>query len=195
MNITCIRKTYHTSDEQERARLKSNLYRIRQTHPDVAATISTQIESASWIDGSVLSIYKISKGIQPAINDFQSNQIQKVTLASSRYVYIPDAHGFFKLPHTAQPDSILYALIDKYLYERQRHLRTSDACTYLFAALVKYNSQIAKMSDNKLKSMLAQYETTTKTYYGDDLSDDSDSDDDNEFSNKPSKEKKFSAHL
>jgi hypothetical protein len=83
--------------------------------------------------------------------------------------------GIVRLPCYSTDDELVPMLIDKLLYEAMRHPWQQDPCLSLRRSLNKVYPGTFTWSKHDLEEFLSQKETTTKTYFGEFASEDSDS--------------------
>lgn len=100
----------------------------------------------------------------------------------------------YQLPYVEDEEHLIYAVIDKYLYERNRHKREEEPCLTLRHLLEKIEPGAFKKKDEYFKEKLKAAETEFHTFFGECPSDDSDSDEE-EFRNltKVAQKKKLTA--
>ena len=155
---------------------------------DELNAIAEQIEKEPMIGNVELDLYRKVKNINTKPIEFAS-RYYSVSLGEKRhannlYSFVND--NFYRLPLAENSDSVVYALLEKYSYERQRNTRDSDVCLSLRRVLNKFIPGAIHQTDRALREILSKHETVTGTYYGDCLSDDSDSEAEEAFLELPS---------
>lgn len=184
---------YDLSDADDHRRLRQYIptlrRRKRQSELD---TICRQIEEAACIGYAELDIYNKAKqqnNIQP--NEFLMQYYEPTFQENGTISKFTFIHGkLYRLPDSENEQTIQYTLLDKYIYERQRHARDSEVCLQLRRAIDKFIPGAINQSDAALKQILTTQETAAKTYYGEYPSDDSDSEDEAVFQKLSDENKK-----
>src|SRR3989339_394502 len=180
--------TYDLTCKDDRCRLNQYIPTLRRRKKtDELSAICAQIESETMVDSTVLETYRKAKNTHTKVVEFATGYYTPTATekyhTNNRYSFINGQ--FYRLPMAEDDASVVYALIDKYVYERQRNERNSDVCLNLRRAINKFIPGAIRKSDIELRKILTTHETASGTYYGDCLSDDSDSEAvKDEFSNK-----------
>ena len=138
----------------------------------------TQFEQAPVVTMAELDIYdkaanRFTRPIEFPGRYFKASASVKVD-HNNRYTFIKGQ--CYRLPRANDSHSLIYALIDKYLYNRQRNDYAAPASLALRRAINKIMPGAIHQKDAELQAILSIEETITHTYYGECISDDSDSD-------------------
>ncbi|WP_298624378.1 hypothetical protein [uncultured Legionella sp.] len=188
--LISLNKKYDTSQKDEYEKLLEHLASLDKKKKGAAyLKIKQQIESSLRLNATDLNLYKKcigAKEIIPQVFKMEFVKDSDVKAASSNYLFLKGK--FYILPHTEQPEDAVYALIDKYIYESMRHGLKEEPCISLRAAIDKFLLQSKHRPLAYFSQLLARQETAAKTYYSECLSEDSDSDDEQEFIKAPKKE-------
>ncbi len=176
MKISIAKTSYDTSNPQSLKTLREDLKNIANI-----ATVKSQIEHEHYVTDADIAIYQL---IEPSAKKirFQQRYVQQGTTTSSVYSFL-NGH-FYLLPQRENLADIPYVLITKYLYESNRHGETQEPSASLRSMINKFIPNVANKNELALKKILMEREETAQTYFGDELSDNSDSDDETQFKTK-----------
>jgi hypothetical protein len=189
--LISLTQKYDTSQINEYNKLLQHLDSLNKKDRDKAyLQIKQQIEGSLWLNETDLNLYNqctATKKIIPHSFQMEFVKDSDIKPATRNYVFLEGR--FYILPHSEKPGDVVYALIDKYIYESMRHDLKEEPCLSLRAAINKFLPKSKNCSLAYFTKLLAQQETAAKTYYSECLSEDSDSDEEQLFI-KTSKEER-----
>ena len=168
---------------------------INRKKADELAKIRRDIEALIIIHPNELEIYRLASTIPVPAHEFKTGYYQPSAAEklspNNRYTIINNQ--LYRLPQVEDEENMVYALIDKYIYERRRNEQNSDVCLQLRRAINKFIPGSINQSDKHLKMLLEEQESACNSYFGDCLSENSDSDAEKKFKRleAPKREKKL----
>lgn len=183
MIISLSKKTkFDTSDAQQREQL---LERIKKLNKEELAAIKIQIEQATIVTFDDFDIYKAVQKKPFKLCDFEYRYFEsdRVLAGCNAYTFITDR--FIALPNVKKENYYPYALITKLLYEYQRHPWDKEPCVTIRRVIEKFLPETFRCSIDYFQNLLEKKEKNEHTHFGDYLSDDSDSDAEENFKNLP----------
>ncbi|WP_131794165.1 hypothetical protein [Fluoribacter gormanii] len=189
--LISLTQKYDTSKKEEYNKLLKHLNDLKTKDKKKAnLEIKKQIEDSLLLNKTDLELYnKCTQEGEIIPRSFKMEFVKDYDMQTITRHYLFLKNEFYILPHSEKSDDVLYALIDKYIYESMRHDLTEEPCLSLRAAIDKLRPQSKNRSLNYFSRLLAQQETLAKTYYSECLSEDSDSDEEQEFIKTPKKER------
>lgn len=180
---------YDTSNSDHCRRLKLRIkHFIRQNDDSSLAHIKTQIERSTLVKKEDISIYSTIPNTQAPIVHFQQEHIQQAN-SSNGFYYTYLNGNFYKLYKTRYPDRIKSCLIDKLIYESMRHKLDEEPCLSLRLVINKFVPDSLDFGIADYEENLRADEIEHHTFFGDNLSDDSDSEYEETFVNMTSSER------
>ncbi len=163
-------------------KLKRHLKREKE-NTGLIHSFCKQVRELAYVSKSLLSLYWAYSRELPAVKVFSLAGVDELVKKYSKYHYFTWVNQcFYILPDELDVQRIELFLIDRYLYERKRHAEDAVECQVLLAAINKFSPECRKESE--LKQYLADFEKKQQDYFGQDLSDNSDSEDELAFQSK-----------
>lgn len=189
--LISLTKNYNTSQKNIYNKLLQHLESLNKKDRNEAyLRIKQQIEGSLWLNETDLNLYKRCTATKEIIlHSFKMVFVKDSDMkpATRNYVFLEGK--FYILPQSEKPGDVVYALIDKFIYESMRHDLKEEPCVSLRAVINKFLPESKNYSLADFTKLLAQQETVAKTYYSECLSEDSDSDEEQDFI-KTSKEER-----
>lgn len=182
--LISLTKKYDTSKTNEYDQLLRYLDSLNKMDKNKAyLQIKKQIEGSLWLNEIDLNLYKQCTAAKDKIipHSFKMEFVKDSEREPVTRNYIFLEGKFYILPYSKQPGDVVYALIDKYIYEAMRHDLKEEPCISLRAAINKFLPKTRNCSLDYFTKLLAEQETAAKTHYGECLSEDSDSDAEQDF--------------
>jgi hypothetical protein len=189
MIITLSNKgTYDTDNPKQLKKLKAALRRL---NAEKIEEIKVLIEKALIVTQADICIYDFINDDETPIRNFLQTYVPYAAKTEdSHYTYIKKMKCFYLLPSNQPKDYQPFALIDKLLYEKNKASDPSawdkEPCLTLRRALNKFYPKSFKKGINYFTEKLKTNEVKEHTYFGDYLSDDSDSEAETAFQVKSS---------
>lgn len=189
--LISLTKKYDTSQKSEYDKLLQHLDGLKtKGRKDAYLQIKQQIENSLGLNETDINLYKLctaTKKIIPQSFKMQFVKESDIKPEARNYVFLKGK--FYILPHSEKFGDVVYALIDKFIYESMRHDLKEEPCVSLRAAINKFLPESKNSSLAYFTNLLAQQETIAKTYYSECLSEDSDSDEEQLFIKTPKKDR------
>ncbi len=182
--LISLTKIYDTSKTSEYQQLLRYLNCLKKNDRNKAyLQIKKQIESSLWLNETDLNLYKQCTATKEKIipHSFKMEFVKDSDMEPATRNYLFLEGKFYILPQSEQPGDVVYALIDKFIYEAMRHDLKEELCVSLRAAISKFLPESKNCSLAYFTKLLAKQETVAKTYYSECLSEDSDSDEEQDF--------------
>ncbi|MCL5272317.1 MAG: hypothetical protein M1486_03225, partial [Gammaproteobacteria bacterium] len=139
--LISLTKTYDTSKKNEYNQLLRYLDSLNKKDRNKAyLQIKKQIEGSLWLNETDLNVYKQCTATKEKIipHSFKMEFVKDSDMKPAIRNYIFLQGTFYILPHSEQPGDVVYALIDKFIYEAMRHDLKEEPCVSLRAAITKY---------------------------------------------------------
>lgn len=196
MVISLIKK-YDTSKESRYNQLLGYLASLNKEERKKAyLQIKKKIEGSLSLNETDLNLYMQCTATKEKIipYSFKMEFVNDSEIETKKRNYIFLNGKFYILPHSKKPEDVVYALIDKLIYEAMRHDLNEEPCVSIRAAIDKFLPKSKHRSLAYFTRLLATQETAANTYYSEYLSDDSDSDEEQEFIKTPKKERAAKVH-
>lgn len=190
--LISLAKTYDTSKKNEYNQLLGYLDSLNKKDRDKAyLQIKKQIEGSLWLNETDINLYKQCTATKEKIipHSFKMEFVKDSDMKAATRNYVFLEGKFYILPHSEQPADVVYALIDKFIYEAKRHDLKEEPCVSLRAAINKFLPKSKNCSLAYFTRLLAKQETVAKTYYSECLSEDSDSEEEQDFIKTSKKER------
>ena len=189
MLITLNKINYDTAKNVEYKALLQEVSKLQKNKNTRALRLlENQIEKVLLLSEGDFNLYKKASGL-PEIKPlpFATHYVaySAEELLERKYTFVDGK--FYILPKAGKADDYVYALIDKLLYESMRHDFQHEPCKSLRAAIIKFLPKSKNYSAEDYGKILFERETAAKTYYGECLSEDSDSEEEKSFSKVPKK--------
>ncbi len=183
---------YNTELTRERRNVKKYVAGMSQARKDLEIKhIKAQIEQAQIVSREDISIYNYYDTFT------QSRQFEQAHVPlkpkGNRYSFANGA--FYQLPDEEDENTLANMLITKLLYENQRHDWNAPPCTTLRIILHKLLPDVHRDKNNNIsiktfQNHISKQEQENNTYYGENPSDDSDSEAEREYQKLPVPERK-----
>ncbi len=178
MQIKLKKTTYNLDNSKDETNICNYIKKLnKDDNIEILNNITQQIESATIVKKHTINVYNKAKKIIAEIEEFPMSYCSRTkdeNILNASYTYVNKK--FYRLPANCNDEDIVYALIDKYIYERKRNDRNSEVCLQLRRAIDKFMPGTINSKESDLAEILHTKETESRTYYADYLSEDSDSD-------------------
>ncbi len=184
--------SYDTDNKHRRQALLNYIPTLSRRRKAELPHIAAQLRKAAILSPEELKIYDKATGTYTEPVEFTScyhqASLEERRRSDNRFTFINKK--CYRLPKADKEEDVKYALLTKYRYERMRHTETDPICVELKKAIAKVFPEAKDLRDDELKILLDERETEAHTYYGECISDDSDSDEERDFQDKPDISKK-----
>lgn len=189
MKLKLGKRSYDTSDETDRVALKQRISHLQEKNEsEELENILQQIRDEKVVTETDLEIYQLIDEEGFHHKEFASRYVAATHSVNGAHTHYSFLRGdFYSLPHVEQETTeyYYYALIDKLLYEKKRHDWNEEPCLSLRRMLEKFRPGSIRKSIEALTDVLSDAEKTENTFFGDELSENSDSDEEEKFQRKP----------
>ena len=172
--LISLTQIYDTSQKNESSQLLRYLDSLNKKDRNKAyLQIKKQLEDSICLNETDLNLYKQCTATKEKIipHPFKMEFVKDSDMKAATRNYIFLESKFYILPHSEQPADVVYALIDKFIYEAKRHDLKEEPCVSLRAAINKFLPKSKNCSLDYFTRLLAKQEAVAKTYYSECLSD------------------------
>jgi hypothetical protein len=149
----------------------------------------SRIQQSNRVTTADLKVYERLSGSPPQIKDLSYSYHNSPHLVAPDTCFIYIKGSFYPLPKTEKADDLAFILIDQLIYELQRHKWEDVFCVTLRLMIKRFLGELYIDNPKDLSRILSERETASHTYFGQYISDDSDSECEAQFQALPKDER------
>ncbi len=167
---------------------------------DAVVAIQKTIAEKPYVQFEELNIYELIERLKEKNLEYKlkcfARYKEKTPLSADSYYYTFLDNKVYRLTRKNNavksedvPQHIAYQLMTTLTYERNRHVWTDRICQLHHKLLTKLNPQYKTFTTKKYEKTITAAEEKNGDYYGENLSDNSDSDEEEKFQSLPNRKK------